>query len=157
MNLPILSAKMAVKWAVEATAGTRPTTGYTVLDGVKSIASDNEAPNTVQTTELKDWPAHTFIPGLRGGNGVLSVTVNDYDKFRTSYAALMTAYETAAAAGKALWIEYAYPPESGMDSYYYTAIPSPLGFGGAEVDGVVENAAYFVRTNQPAFAAASTT
>ena len=151
MNLPILSAKMAVKWAVETTAGERPTSGYTLLKGVKSIASDNEAPNTAQVTELKDWPRHVFIPALAGGNGVQNITVNDYGVFRTSYAALYSAWESAYAAGKALWIEYAYPPESGMDSYYYEAIPSELGFGGADVDQPLENVAYFTRTGQPLF------
>lgn len=155
MNLPILSAKSAVKWAVETTAGTRPTTGFTTLDGVKQISEDNEAPNTAQVTELKDWPRHVYILALQGGNGVQSVTVNDYSKFRTSWDALYSAWETAYAAGKALWIEYAYPPESGMESYFYPAIPSPLGYGGADVDAPLENVAYFVQTGQPVFAAAS--
>ena len=157
MNLPILSAKMKVKWAVEASVGAgRPTSGYAVLDGVKSISSDNEAPNTVQVTELKDFPAHVYIPGLMGGNGVQNLTVNDYSVFRTSYSALYSAWETAYAAGKNLWIEYAYPPDSSMESYFYPAIPSKLGFGGAEVDAPLENVAYFTRCGQPVFAAAST-
>ena len=156
MSIPIHTAKMAVKWCKESSAGSRPTSGYKTLDGVKEIAADNDAPNTIQTTELKDWPAHTYIPGLRGGNGALGITVNDYAAFRTSYADLLSDYASAKADNKALWIEFAYPPDSGMDSYYFTAIPSELGFGGAAVDGVVENVAYLIRTNNPTFAAAST-
>ena len=149
---------MKVKWAIEASVGAgRPTSGYAVLDGVKSISAANDAPNTAQTTELKDWPDHTFIPALGGSNGVQSITVNDYSVFRTSYAALYSAWETAYAAGKQLYIEYAYPPDSNMESYYYPAIPSKLGFGGAEVDAVLENVAYFTRVGQPVFATASTT
>lgn len=156
MNLPILSAKMAVKWAVETTAGTRPTSGYTVLNGVKSIAAYNEAPNTAQVTELKDFPDHVYIRALNSGNGIHTLTVNDYKKFRDSWTALYSAWETAAAAGKALWIEYAYPPDSSMDSYFFPAEPSPLGFGGAEVDSPLENSAYFIKTGQHVFATAST-
>ena len=37
--LPLLSAGMTVKWCVETTAGTRPTTGYTIMYGVKEIAA----------------------------------------------------------------------------------------------------------------------
>lgn len=154
--LPILSARMAVKWAVEATAGTRPTSGYTVLDGVKSIASYNEAPNTAQVTELKDYPDHAYIRALNSGNGIHSLTVNDYKTFRDSWDALYSAWETAAADGKALWIEYAYPPNTSMESYFFPAEPSALGFGGAEVDAPLENIAYFIKTGQHVYATAST-
>ena len=37
--LPLHSAHMTVKWCVETTAGTFPTTGYTALKGVKEIAA----------------------------------------------------------------------------------------------------------------------
>ena len=154
--LPLHSAGTTVKWAVEATAGTRPTSGYTTLAGVKEIASYNDAPNTLQTTDLSAWPNHTFIRALNSGNGVLSVTANDYKTFRDSYEALYSAWETAAAAGKSLWIEYQYPADSNMKSYFYPAEPSPLGFGGASVDAVLENIAYFVQTGQPVFETAST-
>lgn len=156
MALEILSAGMAVKWAVETTAGTRPTTGYAALVGVKSISEDNEAPNTIQTTPLSATKRHTYILGLQGGDGAQQLTVNDYADFRTSWDAMYEAYETAKAAGKALWIEYAYPAGYNMESYYYTAIPSALAFGGAEVDAVLENNVYLVQTNEPQFAAAST-
>lgn len=152
---PLHSAGSTVKWAVETTAGTRPTTGYTVLQGVKEIASYNDAPNTIQTTDLLAWPNHTFTRALGGGNGILSITVNDYKTFRDSYEALYSAWETAAAAGKSLWIEYAYPDDSSMDSYFYPAEPSPLGYGGAAVDTVLENVAYFVQIGQPVFETAS--
>lgn len=156
MAIEILSAGMAVKWAVETTAGTRPTTGYATLTGVKSISEDNEAPNTIQTTPLSAMKRHTYILGLQGGDGAQQITVNDYEDFRTSWDAMYSAYETAKADGKALWIEYAYPAGYNMDSYFYTAIPAALGFGGAEVDSVLENTAYLIQTNEPQFAAAST-
>lgn len=153
--LPLHSAGTTVKYCVETTAGTRPTTGYTALLGVKEIASYNDAPNTLQTTDLLAYPNHTFIRALNSGNGVLSITANDYKTFRDSWDGLMSAYETGKAAGKALWIEYAYPADSSMDSYYYTAEPAELGFGGASVDAVLENTAYLIQTGQPEFAAAS--
>jgi hypothetical protein len=153
--LPLHSAGTEVKWAVETTAGTRPESGYTTLHGVKEIAPYNDAPNTLQTTDLSAWPNHTFTRGLNSGNGVLSITVNDYKTFRDDYTAMYSAWETAAAAGKSLWIEYAYPDDSSMESYFYSAEPSPLGFGGASVDAVLENVAYFIQTGQPIFATAS--
>ena len=154
--LPLLSAGMTVKWCVETTAGTRPTTGYTIMYGVKEIAAYNDAPNTAQTTDLLAYPNHTYIRALNSGNGVLSITANDYKTFRDCWAAMVSAYETAKASGKALWIEYAYPDGSSMNSYYYTAEPAELGFGGAQVDSVLENSAYLIMTGQPKFDAAST-
>ncbi len=154
--LPLLSAGTTVKYCVETTAGTRPTSGYTILKGVKEIASYNDAPNTLQTTDLLAYPNHTYIRALNSGNGVLSVTANDYKTFRDSWADLMSDYETGKPSGKALWIEYAYPADSGMDSYYYTAEPAELGFGGATVDSVLENTAYLIQTGQPSFATPST-
>lgn len=155
--LPLHSAHMTVKWCCESVAGTFPTSGYTALKGVKEISAYNDAPNTLQTTDLSAWPNHTYTRGLNSGNGVLSVTVNDYKDFRDSWDAMVTAWETAAAAGKALWIEYAYPTGSSMKSYYYTAEPVTLGFGGASVDSVLENQAYLIMTGQPKFDTASTT
>ena len=155
--LPILSAKMAVKYAIEATAGAgRPTSGYTTINGVKSISADNDAPNTAQVTELKDYPDHVNILALNNSGATHSITVNDYKVFRDSWNTMYTAYTEAAAAGKTMWVEYAYPPGNEMDSYYYPAIPSPLGFGGAEVDAPLENIVHFVKAGQHVFATAST-
>lgn len=154
--LPLLSAGCTVKWCVETTAGTRPTSGYTILKGVKEIAAYNDAPNTLQTTDLLAYPNHTYIRALNSGNGVLSVTVNDYKTFRDSWSAMVSAYTTGKASGKALWIEYAFPSGSSVDSYYYTAEPAELGWGGATVDSVLENTAYLIQTGQPAWATAST-
>lgn len=155
MAIEISSAGAAVKWSVEATAGTRPTTGYKVLRGVTAIGADNDAPNMLQTTKLSEMVRHTAIPGLRGGADAQPITVNDYADFRTDWESLMADYETAKAAGKALWIEYAYQPGSGLDSYFYPAIPVDLGYGGAEVDSVMTNTAYLVITGSPVFATAS--
>lgn len=156
-NIEISSAGAAVKWATEQTAGVRPTTGFTELIGVTSVGAANDAPNMLQTTKLSAKKSHTAIFGLNGyGLNAQPVNVNDYEAFRTSWAALNTAYETAKADGKALWIEYAYPEGSNLDSFYYAAEPGELGFGGWEVDSVVTNVCYLAMVGEPEFAAAST-
>ena len=156
-NIEISSAGASVKWAVEAVAGTRPTTGFTTLEGVTSVAAANDAPNMLQTTKLNARKSHTAIFGLNGyGLNAQAINVNDFETFRTSWAALVSAFETAKAAGKALWIEYAYPEGSNMDSFYYAAEPGELGFGGWEVDSVVTNVCYLAMVSEPEFAAAST-
>ena len=155
MATEILSAGMAVKWAVEATAGTRPTTGYATIASVKEINEDNDAPNLIQVTDLSATYKHKYIRGLITGDTPLQFTVNDTPEFRTTWDAMFAAYETAKAAGKALWIEYAYPAGSGLDSYYYTGEPSPRGFGGATVDAVLETTAYMIQSGEPTWESAS--
>ena len=154
MAIELSTAGILVKWAVEATAGTKPSSGFTELVGAKSISEFNPEPNMLDKTPLKETKMHSYIPGLMDPGGAQQITVNDYDDFRTSYSAMYTAYETAKEAGKALWIEY-YVPDMDDDNngYFFTAIPSPLGFGGAEVDSVLENVVYLTPTSAAEWAA----
>lgn len=155
MALDMISAGMAVKYCVEATAGTRPTSGYTVIPGVKSIPEFGGEPNTVQTTTLAAEKFHTYTMGLQDPGGSIGLTVNDRTDFRTAWTALKAAFE-GLTGNKQVWFEFAYPPASGLESFYFTGIPSDLSFGGAEVDEVLENTAYIVPTGEPVWAAAST-
>lgn len=142
MALELSTAGIQVKYAIETTAGTRPTTGYTAIPGVKSIPEFGTEINTLQTTPLSATKNHTYIPGLRDPGGAIGLTVNDYTAFRTVWEAMLTAYK-GRTKDTSLWVEYAFPADSGMDSFYFPAIPSELGFGGADVDEVIENIASF--------------
>ena len=160
MAIELSTAGILVKWACEATAGTRPTSGYTQLVGVKSISEFNPEPNMIDVTPLAETDWHRYIPGLKDAGGAQQLTVNDYDDFRTSWDAMMTAYATAKAAGKALWIEYYVPGFTAVGakpSFYYSAVPQDLGFNGAEVDAAYENVAYLTPNKVVGWAAASTT
>lgn len=53
-----------------------------------------------------------------------------------------------------MWIEFVIPT---MSSFYFRAVPTELGFGGAEVDSVLETTAYLTPNSAPVWAAASTT
>lgn len=163
MALELSTAGILVKWAVEATAGTRPTTGYATIRGVKSIPEYNPTPNNLDATDLSATEWKWSIPGLKDPGGALGLTVNDYAAFRADWAAMLTAYKTAKADGKGLWVEYMIPDlTDGADtspkkqSYFYPAIPSELGFNGAEVDAVLENVAYFMPNGAPVWAEQST-
>lgn len=155
MAIELSTAGILVKWAVEATAGTRPTTGYAELVGVKSISEFNPEPNNIDVTPLAEEEWHRYIPGLKDVGGAQQLTVNDYDDFRTSWDAMMTAYEAAKADGKALWIEYYVPGITSKPSFFYSAVPQDLGFNGAEVDSAYENVAYLMPNKVAGWAAAS--
>lgn len=151
----VSTAGMFVKYAVESTAGTRPTTGYTTIPGVKAIPSLWNEPNMLQSTPLSATKNHTYIEGLGDNGGAITLTVNDESTFRTAWEACITAY-TGLTGGKKMWFEIAYQDGSGLESFYFPGEPLALGFGGAEVDSVLENNANIAPQGDYEFAAAST-
>lgn len=153
MALELSTAGIKVKWAVETTAGTRPTTGYAIIPNVKSIPGYNPEPSNLDVTDLSDEVWKRYIPGLKDPGGSIGLTVNHNDTFKNAWQTMYSAYETARASGLSLWIEFAIPSS---ESFYFQAIPSTLGFNGAEVDAVLENTAYLAPNGEPVWAAAST-
>ncbi len=151
----VSTAGMLVKYCVEATAGTRPTASYTTIPGCKAIPAIFNDPNMLQSTSLEATKNHTYIEGLNDSGGSIAITVNDYSAFRTAWEACVTAYE-GLTGGKAMWFEIAYQDGSNLDSFYFPGQPLALGFGGAEVDSVLENNANIAPTGDYEFAAAST-
>ena len=151
----VSTAGMNVRWAVEQTKGTRPTTAYTTIKGCKAIPAIFNDPNMLQSTPLSATKNHTYIEGLNDSGGSIAITVNDYAEFRTAWNAAVTAY-AALTGGKKMWFEIAYQDGSGLDSFYFPAQPLALGFGGADVDSVLENNANLAPEGDYEFAAAST-
>ena len=152
----VSTAGMSIKYAVEVTAGTRPTSGYTTIPGAKAIPAVFNEPNVLQSTDLAAEKSHSYIPGLSDSGGSIPVTVNDCTEFRTAWSACVAAY-AALTGGKKMWFEIAYRADTGLESCYFPGEPVALGFGGAEVDSVLENNANIMPTGDYLFAAASTT
>lgn len=150
----VSTAGMLVKYAPEATAGTRPTSGYTTIPGVKAIPAIFNDPNMLQSTPLSATKNHTYIEGLNDSGGAIQLTVNDYAAFRTAWTACVAAYD-GLAEGLTMWFEIAYQEGSGLDSFYFPAQPLALGFGGADVDAVLENNLNLAPQGDYVFAAAS--
>lgn len=156
MALELSTAGILVKYAIEASAGVRPTSGYVTIPGVKSIPDFGSDVPTLDSTTLAATKNKTYVPGLRDSGGAVGLTVNDYSAFRTAWTTMMAAYATAKGSGLGLWVEYCYPAGSGIDSFYYPAEPTAIGYGGAEVDAVLENVASFIPQGDYLFATAST-
>lgn len=145
MALELSTAGVSVKYAVESTAGTRPTTGYTAIPNIKSTPDLNPEPSSLEVTDLSDTEWKRFIPGLKDPGGSLAFTANNTAAFQTAWAALVTAAETAAASSKATWFEINIP---GLNkSFYFAGVPTDLGLSAMEVDAVAEIDAY-VAPNQ---------
>lgn len=148
------TAGALVKYAVESTAGTRPTTGYTVIPNIKSIPDLNPEPSTLEVTDLSDTEWKRYIPGLKDPGGALAFNANNTDAFQTAWAALVTAAESAAADNKATWFEIWIPGLT--KSFFFAGIPSPLGLAAMDVDAVLEIGAYVAPNQVEGWAAKAT-
>lgn len=142
------TAGVALKYGVETTAGTKPTT-FTALPNITDIPEINAVADVLDSSTLDNSKYKTSIEGLIDIGGALSFKAVDDSAFRTAYATMISAYE-ALSGGKAMWfrIEIPAPLSKGMD---FTGVPSVLGFGGATVNSVLTTSFSIVATNEPAW------
>lgn len=151
MAIALSTAGIEVKYASVTAGASMPTTSFITIPGIKSIPEFNPEPNNLDCTPLSETGYHQYIPGLKDLGSAIGLTVNMDDAFKTTWASLVDAYDEGA---NDIWIEYAVP---GMTtSFYYTATPVDLGFGGADVDAVFENTAYLMPNKVHGWATKST-
>jgi len=152
MNSNIINlstAGVSLQYAVESVAGTRPTTGYIKLDGLKSTPSLNPAPETIESTTLDETEWKTYVSGLKDLGGALEFTFNLTQHLVGIWDTLMTAYETAKAANKSVWFTIVIP---GLEkSIYFTGEPSAMGVPETSVSSILETTNYITPTNAPAY------
>lgn len=157
MAINLSTAGIHLYYAVEATAGTRPTSksDYTDLVGVKSIPSMNPAPETLETTDLNQTEYKTYIDGLKDLGGALEFTFNLTQDLVTMWGELMEAFEAAKATNKATWFLIDIPGlEEGL---YFPGNPTSMGIPEAAVSSVLEITNYITPTGAPVTAAKPTT
>lgn len=132
-ELSTVGAKVA--YAVEATAGTRPTTGYIELTGIKEAPEIDLSVATIDASDLSD-PIARYIPGRQDPGGEKTFSANNTSAFRTLWEAFVTAADTAYKAGKKTYI--AYIVDGDDDAFYWTGLPQSLGHAGLSPNTVVE-------------------
>lgn len=137
------TAGITFKYCAETTAGTKPTSGYTQIAGIKSIPDFNPEPNNLETTPLDETTWKTYIPGLKDVGGALAFTANLTSTFETAWSTLVSA-EAALTGGKAMWFEVCVPS---FKSFYFTGKPVTLGMSAIDVDSVLEVEAYITPTS----------
>lgn len=148
MAINLSTAGIQLLYAVETTAGTRPTSGYTRIYGVKSTPSLNPAPDTLETTTLDETEYKTYIDGLKDLGGALEFTFNLTENLITAWETLMNAYESAKLTNKSTWFCIVVPGLS--KAFYFTGNPSEMGLPETEVNAVLEITNYITPTNAPA-------
>lgn len=134
------TAGISVGYAVETTAGTKPSS-FTNIPNVKSIGELNPEPNTLDATDLSDTEYKRYIPGLKDLGGAITLTVNMTKAFLTAWAACVSAAETGRAANKATWFQVTVPD---MGTFDFKGLPVDAGLPGIETDAIFEGDVYIV-------------
>ena len=147
MGIAISTAGVTFGYAVESTAKTRPTTGYTVIPDVKEIPEMNPEPETLETTTLAETEFKTYIEGLKDLGGALSFLANYTTELETAWSELVEAYKAAADEGKSVWFEVKHPKLE--KSVFFTGQPSAMGLPAMAVGNVLETNLYITPTNAP--------
>ena len=144
-RIDLSTAGVSVQYAVETAAGTRPTTGYTSLPGIKAIPDINPEPGSLETTTLDELEWRTYIPGLKDPGGALAFTANNTEEFQTEWEELVEKSDTGSETGLSMWFAIVVPGLT--KSFYFSGVPSPLGLSAVEVDSVLEVDGYITPTS----------
>ena len=156
MSEPINLSTLGIhlKYAVETTAGTTPTTGYIDLVGVKSTPSLNPSPETLETTTLNETQYKTYVDGLKDLGGALEFTFNLTEALIELWDTLMEEYTAGQAAGKSTWFLIDIPKLT--EGFYFKGNPSEMGLPETAVNSVLEVTNYITPTGAPERAAKPT-
>lgn len=130
--IDLSTAGMKVAYAIEATAGSKPTS-FTNLPGPKSIPDLNPDPSTYDTTSLNATEWKTYIEGLKDLGGALTISFGMSQALLDTWEKVCTDVENAVS-NERLWLEFYHPRLN--ESFFFTCIPSRLGFSSADVDSV---------------------
>lgn len=148
-RIDLSAAGVTLKYAVETTAGTRPTTGYTKFSGLKSTPSLNPQPEAIDATTLDETEYKVYVEGLKDLGGSLEFGFNMTQELVDQWDKCLTAYETGIAAKKQMWFEISIPGIT--KSLFFTGKPSAMGLPETGVDALLECSNYITPTNEPAF------
>ena len=149
------TAGATLQYAVEATQGVRPTTGYKIIPGCTSTPDFNPAPETLDVTDLSDEEYRRYIPALKSVGESMAFGFNLSTSMRTAWGNLVTTFETAFAAEKSVWFAVVHTRDP--EAYYFNGEPVKLGMGAMNVGEVRVMDAYIVPNKIEGWAVKPTT
>ena len=150
-NIALTTIGVKVSYCVEPTAGTRPTTGYKVINGIYSTPDFNIAPSTTDTTDFsnKEYTSKTAL--LKEIPDSVEFGVRFGQVFADTWEALVSAYETGIESNKETWFCIDIP---GYDkSMFFTGRPLALGIPSMEANNSIDMSVYIAPTGEPELAA----
>ena len=106
-------------YGVETTAGTKPAS-FTQLNRINAIGGITVTPATIDASALEDYVTKT-VAGRGDTGGTWTITLNFTEETADEWADLISAYQTAKAAGKNMWFETIVP--NFTDGFFVVAQP----------------------------------
>ena len=126
-SVEIVSVGARVRVAIEATAGVRPTFGYTDIPDVNSAPEQDMSTETIDVSNISDYVTR-YMDGRQDPGGDQAFTLNHTDRVITNWDALAAEVATALNSGKRCWFEYWFP--TAKKSYFWAGKPKALGTSG---------------------------
>ena len=151
MALEFNTIGVQLGYCVEASAGSRPTSGYVKLPNIKSIPAISLNPSTLEVTDLSDR-YRRYITGLLDAGDSFEITGNLTASLKTAWASLVSAAASAWTSQKSTWFEISIP---NFDSFYFAGIPTELGVSELGVDAVGEASLHIIPNQIAGWATAS--
>ena len=152
-GIALSTAGVAIKYAVESTANTRPTTGYTQIHDIKEVPDFNPEPETIEATDLEETEYKFYVAGLKDVGGALGFLANFTQELQTQWGNIVSEYAAAVADGKRMWFEIAHPKLD--QSVFFTGEPASMGLPSMAVSSILETTLYITPTSSPLWDAKS--
>ena len=146
MSQRFSTAGMHLYYAVETSAGTRPTTGLVKIPEIKSIPSFNSAPETIDSTTLEETEFRTYVEGLKDLGGALEFGANLTEDLITAWDTCNSAHD-GLTGGKAMWFYVIHDHLS--KAVAFEGDPSPLGLNESTVGSILETSLYITPNTAP--------
>ena len=142
-GISLSTAGVLFGYGVETSKGQKPT-AFIQIERAMSLPSLNPQPESLDVTPLDATEWKEYIAGLKDTGGALPIRFSLNNALKAAWGKLVEAYNTAKEADLKVWAEFYIP---GMDDgFFFTCEPTPLGFGGAEVNAHLEVEAYITPT-----------
>lgn len=124
---------ITVGYAVEETAGTTPSTGFTKLTRINSIGEISLDQESIDVSALEDYVTR-YTAGRANASETIEIVVNRTNETVTEWETLITA-DSALTGGKATWIEIINPDLTKAD-FIRVDIPNKLPVPGRDQNGL---------------------
>lgn len=134
MGIPTKSIGTKVSYAWETVAGTRPTTGYTIIPDIKETPDLNPESEKLETTTLLNTKNKTYTNGLQDF-GALEFNANQTKEIIDLHTLLITDYATKSALSLGLWLCI---DIIGLDSCFLPVEPDAIGIAGGATNVVYD-------------------
>lgn len=126
-------------YAVESESGVKPSK-FEWIKGAKSLPEVNSAPETIESTTFDELQFRTYIDGLQDTGGALAIGMNQTEELITEWEKIYQAYSDGKESNLSTWWVFWHPGLT--KSFFFRGNPAQLGWGGAEVNALLETNVY---------------